>query len=79
MNLVTANFSESTHTLGRPDKPETHETCTVYTYSTAKSTYDVVVYHKVLLFQKDDGGWTHDRTRVHEAIIKHFGVSGLSS
>lgn len=74
MNLSPTNFSQSTHTLGKPDKPETHESCTVYTYATAKATYDVVRYRGVLLFQKDGGGWGYDRTKVHDAIIKHYGV-----
>lgn len=74
MNLIPANFSESTHTLGTPDKPQTHEVCTVYTYATAKTTYDVVNYRGILLFQKDNSGWGYDRTKVHDAIIKQFGL-----
>lgn len=72
MNLSPDNFSQSEHLLGKPDRPETQERCTVYTYESAKTISDVVRYKGVLLYQTNGNGWGYDRTRIHDAIVKKF-------
>ena len=72
MNLRPENFTTSEHLLGKPDRPETQERCTVYTYTSSKTRSDVVRYKGHLLFQTNDGGWGYDRTRIHDAIVKRY-------
>ena len=72
MNLLPENFSESEHTLGKPDDPDTHERCTVYTYSSARVKSDVVRYKGVLLYQVNDNGWGYEHTKIHDAIVKRY-------